>query len=149
MKNPTRKALGVLTMFICTLVATAVMYLCSYVFLIGDLRDEEMGLSLLLPIIMFIPTVIIYLCWFSSKAKKFTNGTYMDYRASYYQRPIFIILTIACQYIVGVLVTLPLFGFYIEVTVPMMLSLLFSELLLIIADILCYVVFCPIANEGN
>lgn len=149
MKNPTRKLLGILTLFLCTLAATAVMYVCSYVLLIGDLMDEEMGLSLLLPIIMFIPTLIIYLCWFSGKAKKFTNGTYLDYRASYYQRPIFIMLTIACQYIVGVLVTLPLFGFYIEITVPMMLSILLSEILLVVADILCYVVFCPIANESN
>ena len=77
MKNSMRRLFGILTQVGFTILSTIAMYVCSFVVQIGGLYDDEMPRTLVLPLIMMIPALIIYLIWFGSKAKKFTNGTYI------------------------------------------------------------------------
>lgn len=148
MKNSMRRLFGILTQVGFTILSTIAMYVCSFVVQIGGLYDDEMPRTLVLPLIMMIPALIIYLIWFGSKAKKFTNGTYIGLDNKYYARPLFLIITFFTQYLLGFVVTLPLFGFALEVSVPMLISLAICEVLLLVADILCYWVFCPISNDA-
>ena len=148
MKNSMRRTFGILTQVGCTVLSLIAMYVCSFVVQIGSLYDEEMPRTLVLPVIMMLPALVIYLIWFSSKAKKFTDGTYIDLDAKNYGRVLFLFITFFTQYLLGFVVTLPLFGFMMEVSVPLLLSLAICEILLLIADILCFWVFCPISNDA-
>lgn len=147
MKNSMRRLVAILVLVGFTLIATAMMYVCSYILLLGDLYDDEMVLTLVLPVLMMLPALIIYLIWFASKARKFTDGTYPDRSPRYYQSVLFFFITILTQYLVGVIVTLPMFGLDLEATVLMLPSLAISEVILLIADVLCFWVFKPIAND--
>lgn len=148
MKNPMRRLFAILTLIGGALLSTAIMYVCSYVLLLGNLYDDEMARTLVLPVIMMLPALIIYLIWFSSKAKKFTNGTYPDRSPHYYKSVLFFIISILIQYLVGFIVTLPLFGLDIEVSVLLLPSLTICEIILLIVDILCFWIFKPIANDA-
>lgn len=147
MNNSMRKLFGILNLIGFALIATVMMYVCSYVLLLGNLYDDEMPRTLLLPIVMMVPALIIYLLWFGSKAKKFTNGTYPDRSPRYYKSTLFFIITILAQYLTGVVITLPLFYLELEVTILLLPSLAICEIFLVIADALCFWVFKPIAND--
>lgn len=149
MKNPMRRLFGILTQVGFALLATVAMYVCSYVIQIGELYDNEMPLTLAIPPVMILPAILIYWIWFSSKARKFTDGTYIDQRPSNYARPLFLIITIVVQYLLGFVMTLPLFGVNMEVSMPLLISLACCEVLLVIANVLCFWVFYPISNEKH
>lgn len=149
MKNPLRLTLGIVTLLVGMLAGIGLMALCAYVIQFVDLYDEEMVRCLLLPLIMTLPVAaLIYpVLFFRSKAKKFTNGTFIDTRPSYYKRVVWFFVSLVIQYLLGFLVTLPLFAFDMGVCAPMLVYLLIAIIPLLIADALCYWVFYPISDE--
>lgn len=145
-KNTRRLCTGIAIQTGALVLSEIVMYLIAYVIVLAPLYENEMLKTLLFPPIMYFTGLVAFIVWFTSKAKKFTDQTYVTYAPENYKSGLFFGLTYALQILISVALDFLVYMAVMDAVGPVIGYIAITSIFMLIGDVLAFFLCKPVSD---